>query len=132
MSYEVVQYILDNGEAATVMVMANNYGQTELNTLDNGECIELMEKANLFILMGICTTDNGQMIKPMDMACTSIKTALNTQVTGEMIYNTGWEYKIGPIIHHTKGCISLAKSTGKERTNGVTEVNTQVIGRTIK
>ena len=82
--------------------------------------------------MGICTTDNGQMIKPMDMACINIKTALNIQVTGEMIYNTEWEYKIGPITHHTKGCILRVKSTGKEHTNGVTGVNTPVIGRTIK
>lgn len=49
MSYEAVQYIQDNGEAATVMAMVNKYGQTELNTLDNGKCIELTEKANLFI-----------------------------------------------------------------------------------
>ena len=76
--------------------------------------------------------DNGQMIRPMDMACTNIKTVLNIQVTGEMIYNTEWEYKIGPIIHLTKACISRVKSTGKERTNGVMVVNTQVIGRTIK
>lgn len=72
------------------------------------------------------------MIKPMDMACINIKTALNIQVTGEMIYNMEWEYKIGPITHLTKGCISQVKSTGKELTNGVTGVNTQVIGRIIK
>ena len=72
------------------------------------------------------------MIKPMDMACINIKTVLNILVTGEMIFNMEWEYKIGPIIHHTKGCISQVKSMGKERTNGVTGVNTQVIGRTIK
>ena len=72
------------------------------------------------------------MIKPMDMACINIKMVLNIQVTGEMIYSTEWEYKIGPITHHTKGCILRVKSTGKERTNGVTGVNTQVIGRIIK
>ena len=72
------------------------------------------------------------MIKPMDMVCINIKTALNIQETGEMIYNTEWEYKIGPIIHLTKGCISRVKSMGKERTNGVTGVNIQAIGRIIK
>ena len=49
MSFEAVQYIQDNGEAAIVTVMANKYGQMELNTLDNGRCIELTEKENLFI-----------------------------------------------------------------------------------
>jgi hypothetical protein len=42
-------FMLENGKAASEMVMANSHGLTELSILENGERIEHTAKVDLFM-----------------------------------------------------------------------------------